>query len=232
MPLLRPGSALAHLCRVPPGPWALPSRAGTGDGEDFFVFPDQSGGGWTRERVLLEDTGPMDEDAASQSAAVVYIGFGQVMHKFQLIEMNLWSVKALHFKSGIQVHQAFAKLASWDTKAVLGGLIEELSEQPHWPDHMVERLRAAARVRNYLTHRFLREFFVAEENEENYGRGIEQLVAWSEMVDELDADLEAHVAHLAGEDIDEETRIELAKLMPKTWPLGLDDTSADGSTSI
>ena len=53
----------------------------------------------------------MNEDEASQSAAVVYVGFGQVMHKFQLIEMNLWSVKALHFKAGIQEHPAFAKLA-------------------------------------------------------------------------------------------------------------------------
>src|SRR4051812_12133520 len=112
----------------------------------------------------------MNEDEASQSAAVVYVGYGQVMHKFQLIEMNLWSVKALHFKAGIQERQAFAKLASWDAKAVFGGLVEELKDQPHWPGDMVDRLRAAAQVRNYLAHRFLREFFLAEESEENYGR--------------------------------------------------------------
>lgn len=174
----------------------------------------------------------MNEDESSQSAAVVYVGFGQVMHKFQLIEMNLWSVKALHFKAGIQEHQAFAKLANWDAKAVFGGLVEELKDQHHWPAGMVERLRAAVRVRNYLAHRFLREFFMAENSEENYGRGIEQLIRWSEMVDELDAELAAHVVHLAGGDIDEETKAELAQFLPTTWPLTADNGSSGSDSSV
>jgi hypothetical protein len=165
----------------------------------------------------------MNEEADLQSAAVVYIGYGQVMHKFQLIEMNLWAVKALHFKPGVQPHQAFAKLANWDSKAVFGGLVEELKNQPHWPRDMIDRLRAAAQVRNYLAHRFLREFFVTEESEENYGRGIEQLIAWSEMVDKLDADLEVHVTELAGGDMDDETKAELAQLIPKRWPHALNN---------
>lgn len=169
---------------------------------------------------VLQHDGPMDEGLADHGMDIVYRLYGQLMHQFQLLEMNLWAIKALRFKDGVQMHQGIVKLESWDAHGLFGQLVNDLAPLPTWPAEMVGRLREAASIRNYLAHRFLREFFVAKDSEEKFDRGITQLVTWIQSMNELDADLESHVSSLPGGEVDPELAALLEEQRPDSWPIG------------
>jgi hypothetical protein len=168
----------------------------------------------------------VDEELAEHGRQTIYRLYGMVMHQFQLIEMNVWAIKALQFKPGVQLHQGFEKVRMWDAKGLFGQLVKDMATQEHWPPGMPEKLAEAAQVRNYLAHRFLREFFVAKESVENFDRGIYQLYAWLEMVTGLDEALETHVSSLNGGEIDPELAEELKQFIPESWPLDAPDATA------
>lgn len=164
----------------------------------------------------------MEDDALN--AGIIYIGYGEVMHRLQVIELNLWQIQASQIKPGVSAAQAFAKVEKWDG-TTFGALYRGMKTQSHWPEELIAKVGRAVELRNYLAHNFLREFFIAEESQDNYQRGSSRLLEWFEFATQLDDELQAHADSfdgLAWNDLDEETRAEIDAMRPRQWPLGLD----------
>lgn len=152
---------------------------------------------------------------------IIYVGYGDLMRKLQLMELNLWQILALRMKPKVQADQAFTKVEKWDG-TTFGSLVRGMKEQEHWPNGLVQDLLQAVELRNHLAHNFLREFFLAEPSQDNYQRGADQLIEWHERVDQLDADLEAHIAAMSDvswDDLDDDLKAEIDAMRPQTWPL-------------
>jgi hypothetical protein len=164
------------------------------------------------------DNRAMDNDVGE---AVIYIGYGDLMRKLQLMEWNLWEIQARRMKPKIRAEDAFAKLEKLDA-TTFGSLVRGMQTQDHWPAGIVDELLAAVDLRNHLAHHFLREFFLAEQSEENYTRGADQLAEWSLRVDDLDERLDAHIQTMSDvtwDELDEDLKAEIEAMRPTTWPL-------------
>jgi len=75
-------------------------------------------------------------------------------------------------------------------------------------------------TRNYLAHRFLREYFTVTPAEGNRVRAAEQLAGVSVRLEHFQQALEAHLRSFGVygiEGLDKETRAEIDKLRPTEW---------------
>jgi hypothetical protein len=180
---------------------------------------------------MTEAPAANDEDAEN---AIIYLGYGKVMHQLQALELTLWQVLATKFKPGMTDGQMLAKLEKWDG-TTLGQLVRGLKTQPHWPPALVDKLLAAVEHRNYLAHHFLREYFVVEHSQHNRDAASQALVEESIWLEKLDDELAAHLATLgigtgSVEDLDDETRAEIDALRPTDWAAfvyGTDSTDGE-----
>jgi hypothetical protein len=173
----------------------------------------------------MPDNGRVDDEL---DEGIIYIGYGDLMRKLQLMELHLWQIQALRMNPKMQAKHAFEKVEKLDGTA-FGSLVRGMKTQDHWPEGMVDDLLQAVALRNYLAHNFLREFFLAEPSQDNYARGAQRLVDWHEKVDALDAALETHIATMSDatwDDLDDDLKAEIEAMRPKIWPL----TSADDPT--
>ncbi|KRE56154.1 hypothetical protein [Phycicoccus sp. Soil748] len=164
----------------------------------------------------------MDDD--SMSAGLIYVAYGELMHKLQVMEMSLWEIQALQMKKGMTDAQAFAQVEKWDG-TTFGALYRGMKSQPHWTEDLIWKVGQAVQLRNHLAHNFLREFFLAVESQANYEAGADQLLDWHGVVDELAGQLDEHIKTLGGggwDQLDEASKAEVEALRPKAWPLNND----------
>lgn len=151
---------------------------------------------------------------------IIYAGYGEVMHRFQVFELTLWIFFTRSIKPGTSLEQAMDRVWKWNG-TTLGSLVRGLKSQDHWPDGLVDSLEAAVQTRNYLAHHFLREYFAVTPSEENKTRATKELAEVSVRLEDLQQQLEAHLRSLGvagAHELDEETQAEIDKLRPTNWP--------------
>jgi hypothetical protein len=150
---------------------------------------------------------------------LIYGAYGEAMHRFQVLELSLWGLLTRSIKTGTTLEQASLKLDKWDG-TTFGQIVRGIRTQSHWPHGLLERLLEAVEVRNYLSHHFLREFFMAVQSGPNNERAVQQLASLSDWVEELENDLECHLRSVGitgPEDLDSATIAEIEQLRPKEW---------------
>jgi hypothetical protein len=158
----------------------------------------------------------MNEDEDETSPLVVYVGYGEAMHKLQLLELMLWSFATRRFKRGTTGEQMIQKIEGWD-KTELGRMWRSMADQDHWPSGIVAMVDALIEARNFLAHRFLLLHFLWQPSQQHTDESTEYLMDLSARLDAALAILEEHARSLgiAGvDDLDEETLQELAALRP------------------
>ncbi|MGI8515138.1 MAG: hypothetical protein ACR2NT_08330 [Acidimicrobiia bacterium] len=158
-------------------------------------------------------------DETSVDQFIIYGGYGEVMHLLQVLELSLWMIQTRSIKSRTPIDQAMAKVEKWDA-TTLGDLMRGMRTQSHWPDGLVDRLLKAVKVRNYLAHHYLREYFIVTPSEANRERAAQELADLSVWLEQLIGDLDDHTRSLgvAGfEQLDEETAREIDAFRPVEW---------------
>ncbi|MET0414818.1 MAG: hypothetical protein ABW022_02205, partial [Actinoplanes sp.] len=159
------------------------------------------------------------DNAEELEQSVIYVGFGAVMHQFQVIELTLWQFLTRTIDDGPAAEQAIATVENWDA-AAFGDMVRGLKTQPHWPTGLVDELEGAVATRNYLTHNFLREHFAVTRSEGARSAAARELADLSKRLLALEDNLEAHLKGLGIAIIDTvpgEITEEIEALRPKTW---------------
>ena len=133
------------------------------------------------------------DEAVDQS--VIYLAYGEIMHKFQVFELALWQLQSRSIKPGSTLEQAMERVAAWN-RTTFGQFMRGMRNQSHWPDGLLERLLTAVDSRNYLAHHYLREYFMVERTEENRDRALQDLADLSAWLDELARELDEHLRTL------------------------------------
>jgi len=119
---------------------------------------------------------------------LIYIGYGEVMRRFQTLELSLWGLLTRKIKPGTNPDQAMKMVERWDS-TTFGQLMRGMKNQEYWPEGLLDKLLEAVEIRNYLAHHFLREFFLAVPSQENLRDASSQLADLSVWLQELDAEL-------------------------------------------
>ncbi|WIV60733.1 hypothetical protein [Amycolatopsis nalaikhensis] len=153
------------------------------------------------------------------SQFIVYAAYGEIMHKFQVLELVLWGFLARSIKDGTTLEQGMARVERWDG-TTFGKLWRGLRTQTHWPDGVVVEGDHAVDARNYLAHHFLREYFLVAPSEAHRENAVAMLARIADRLDALLAQLDDH-GRAQGmpdvEDLDEQARKEIEALRPTTW---------------
>ncbi|HST47092.1 hypothetical protein [Jatrophihabitans sp.] len=150
---------------------------------------------------------------------IIFAGYGEVMHRFQLLEMGLWGLLSKSIKPATTMDQAIAKVKKWNG-TTLGELMRGMKGQTHWPPELLAKLLRSVEIRNYLAHHFLREYFIAERSMENRKTATQELADLANWLDALSAELDDHLATqgiTTLEVLDPETAAEIDALRPKDW---------------
>ena len=66
------------------------------------------------------------------SEYLIYIGYGEVMRRFQTLELGLWGLLTRKIKPGTNLGQAMEMVARWDG-TTFGQLMRGMKNQEHWP---------------------------------------------------------------------------------------------------
>lgn len=150
---------------------------------------------------------------------IVYAGYGEVMHQFQVFELTLWGFLTRSIKAGMSAEQVDEKVEKWDG-TTFGKVIRGLKSQTHWPAGMVDDLEEAVATRNYFAHHFLREYFVVTPSDEVRDQAAVQLANVSTRLERLEQAVEAHLRSLGVvtiDDLDEDVVKEIEALRPTAW---------------
>ena len=110
-------------------------------------------------------------------------------------------------------------VAKWDG-TTFGALDAELGPGLHWPEDLLDKLLEAVKIRNYLAHHFLREYFMAVPSQENLEDASNQLADLSVWLEKLDEELDAHLESLGIEtssSLDASTKVLAETLRPEKW---------------
>ncbi len=140
--------------------------------------------------------------------------YGEVMLRFQLLEMSYWSILAVRKPPGMSLDQHIAKLTEWDRQTG-----ERLIKALGFPDDLHDEAMTAVNTRNLLAHRFLRErvvFFSDPRASNDVARTLAEVQV---KIDEFEERLYAYMRGLGIEELDE-TEIEELGLEPPdftTW---------------
>jgi hypothetical protein len=156
---------------------------------------------------------------------LIYIGYGEVMRQLQVLELGLWGLLSRKIKPGTSLNQAMEMVTKWDG-TTLGQLMRGMKNQSHWPEGLLDRLLEAVKIRNYLAHHFLREYFMAAPSRENLEGASNQLAELSVWLEELDEELDTHLESLGIEtssSLDAEAKVLAEALRPEKWLGFVDD---------
>lgn len=162
--------------------------------------------------------GKPDEEQVDQF--LIYAGYGEVMHRLQVLELSLWQLQTRGIRPGATAEQAMSKVEKWNA-TTLGALMRGMKCQPHWPDGLVDRLLKAVDLRNYLAHHYLREYFVVVPSHINRERAAQELANISVFLKALVSDLDVHTLSLGipidDREVSDKTRAEIDGLRPAEW---------------
>lgn len=150
---------------------------------------------------------------------IIYGGYGEVMHRLQVLELSLWMIQTRSIKSGTRLDQAMTKVEKWNATS-FGELMRGMRTQTHWPDGLVDKLLKAVEIRNYLAHHYLREYFMVAPSKANRERAAQELADLSVWVEQLIDELDNHIRSLgvaSVEQLADETIREIEALRPVEW---------------
>lgn len=161
-------------------------------------------------------TEPTEEDVEQ---FIIFAGYGEVMHRFQMLELALWGLLSANLNPRITVGQGMAKVAKWNG-TTFGSLMRGIKNQPHWPPDLLAKLMGSVDVRNYMSHHFLREYFIAQRSQANRETATQELANLANWLDDLSDELDAHLETqgvIRADLDDEQTAAEIEALRPKDW---------------
>ena len=144
----------------------------------------------------MSETDEIDETAVARFVAMG--AYGEVMLRFQLLEMSYWSIFAARKPPGMSLDQHIAKLTEWDRQTG-----ERLIKALGLPDDLRDEAMTAVNTRNLLAHRFLREravFFGDPRASEEAARVLAEVEV---KLDEFEERLKAYMRGLGIEELDE-----------------------------
>lgn len=93
------------------------------------------------------------EEEHQASNFLVFGAFGEVIFRFQVLELTFFSILAHRQKRGMSFDQRLQKLGAWDQR----GMLKLLMQQAELPSELHKEALVAVNTRNYLVHRFMRE---------------------------------------------------------------------------
>ena len=168
--------------------------------------------------------GKTDEVDDTAVARFVAMGaYGEVMLRFQLLEMSYWSILAARKPPGMSLDQHIAKLTEWDRQTG-----ERLIKALGLPGDLRDEAMTAVNTRNLLAHRFLRERAVFFSDPRASHEAARVLAEVEVKIDEFEKRLNAYMRELGIEELDESTIEALELAVPPdfaTWSalFGRDD---------
>jgi hypothetical protein len=118
--------------------------------------------------------------------------YGEVMWKLQLLEMSYWTLFSCTKMISYDDFEEAWTAAEKYMKNTLGGLILKVD----LPNDLAVKSDRVRKMRNSLAHEFLRENVWGLDNEELYNAAMANLTTTSNLVAELDADIEQHLKDL------------------------------------
>ena len=147
----------------------------------------------------MSDVADADQSDASVSRFLVFGAYGEVMLRFQLLEMTYWSILAARLERGVQLDQGMQKVEGWERQTG-----ERLIKALGMPDELYDEALTAVNTRNYLAHSFLRDrapFLGVEGAAE---AAAEELVEVSARLDEFEGRLETHMRDVGVPELSED----------------------------
>jgi hypothetical protein len=150
----------------------------------------------SRQTVRVSKTDEVDDTAVARYVAMN--AYGEVMLRFQLLEMSYWRVLAARKPPGMSLGQHIAKLTEWDRQTG-----ERLIKALGLPDDLRDEAMTAVNTRNMLAHRFLREraVFLGDPLASNDAARV--LAEVKVKIDEFEERLSAYMRELGIEELDE-----------------------------
>ncbi|WNV83190.1 hypothetical protein [Umezawaea sp. Da 62-37] len=98
------------------------------------------------------DQGGYNPDTGNVARFVVFGAFGEILARFQVLELAFWGILAHRQKRGMTLEQRMGKIEGWN-RGVLGNLVAAAD----LPAELDEEAHRAVEARNYLVHRFMRD---------------------------------------------------------------------------
>lgn len=159
----------------------------------------------------------MSETEVDDTAVARFVAmgaYGEVMLRFQLLEMSYWSILAVRKPPGMSLDQHIAKLTEWDRQTG-----ERLIKALGLPEDLYDEAMTAVNTRNLLAHRFLRERAVFFGDPRASYDAARVLAEVGVKIDEFEERLNAYMRGLGIEELDEAEIEELGLEPPDfaTW---------------
>lgn len=150
----------------------------------------------SRQTVRVSKTDEADDTAVARYVAMN--AYGEVMLRFQLLEMSYWSILAARKPPGMSLDQHIAKLTEWDRQTG-----ERLIKALGLPDNLRDEAMTAVNTRNMLAHRFLRERAVFFGDPLASNDAARVLAEVEVKIDEFEERLSAYMRELGIEELNE-----------------------------
>jgi hypothetical protein len=136
-------------------------------------------------------------------------GYGEVMLRFQVLEMSYWQILATRIKRGSTLDQGMVRLSGW-----AGQTGERLINGLGLPDDLRAEADAAVKMRNYLAHDFLRERAPFMRDPAVCREAAGQLAEIDVHIDEFGHRLDQYIRGLGVQELSEEEINELELVAP------------------
>lgn len=143
--------------------------------------------------------------------------YGEVMLRFQLLEMSYWSILASRKPLGMSLAQHIAKLRKQDRQTA-----QRLINTLDLPPDLHREAMTAADARDLLAHRFLRERAVFFGDPRASNDATRVLAEVDKKIDDFKQRLEAYMRELGIDELDEDERATLERAVSPnfdTWSL-------------
>ncbi|AEF54369.1 hypothetical protein [Marinomonas posidonica] len=124
-------------------------------------------------------------DERLEPSAEFYEAFGRAMLRAQALEDILITLFAALHLSEEESHSTIRALMDAKYKQTLGRIIRDFTKKANIPKSLEEIMLVALEARNWLTHRFFREFGMAALSEEMQDIAINKLEECDELFDAL-----------------------------------------------
>jgi hypothetical protein len=160
-------------------------------------------------------TNVVDDVAVARFTAMG--AYGEVMLRFQLLEMSYWSILAARKPRGMNWDQYTAKLAGWDRQTG-----DRLINALGLPSDLQDEAIIAVNTRNLLAHRFLRERAVFFGDPRASNDAARVLAEVEQKLNEFEQRLNAYMRELGIAELDEDELERLERAVPPnfdTWSL-------------
>jgi hypothetical protein len=142
-------------------------------------------------------------------------GYGEVMLRFQVLEMSYWQILATRIKQRSTLDQGIARLNGW-----AGQTGERLVNGLGLPVDLRAEAEAAVRTRNYLAHNFLRDRAPFMNDPAVCRSAAEDLAAIRVRIEEFEHRLNLHMQDLGVQELTEEEIDELGLVAPADFEVG------------